>query len=102
LILSEAELVAAVTRDRAAGKRIGFVAVWFDLLRVGEVRRIQTAAGRADCVVVAVADDEQPHVITLEDRAELVDSLRGVAYVTVCPSSGVETLVALLAPDVRS
>jgi bifunctional ADP-heptose synthase (sugar kinase/adenylyltransferase) len=100
LILSEAELVGAVTRDRAGGKRIGFVAVTFDLLRAGEVRQIQAAAAQADRLVVAVADDGQPHVIDIEDRAELVDSLRGVAYVVICPHGRVDTLAALLA-DVR-
>ena len=73
MILSEADLVAAVTRDRAAGKRIGFVGLSFDLLRVGEVRRIQAAAAEADRLVVAVVDDERPHVMTIADRAELDD-----------------------------
>ena len=105
MILSEADLVAAVTRDRAAGRRIGFVALSFDLLRVGEVRRVQAAAGRADRLVVAVVDDEQPHVMTIADRAELVDSLRGVAYVIICPAGRpdeVAEVAALVAPDVRS
>ena len=105
MILSEADLVAAVTRDRAAGKRIGWVGLSFDLLRVGEVRRIQTAAGRADRLVVAVVDDDQPHVMTIGDRAELADSVRGVAYVIICPPGRpdkVAALAALVAPDVRS
>ena len=97
MILSEAELVAAVTRDRAAGKRIGFVALSFDLLRAGEVRRIQAAAAEADRLVVAVADDEQPHVIETRDRAELVDSLRGVAYVIICPGGRPDEVAALAA-----
>lgn len=105
MILSEAAVVVAVTRDRAAGKRIGFVSLSFDLLRVGEVRRIQTAAAQSDTLVVAVADDDQPRVIAIGDRAELVDSLRGVAYVVICPAGRpdkVATLAALIDPDVRS
>ena len=105
MILSEADLVAAVTRDRAAGKRIGFVGLSFDLLRVGEVRRIQAAAAEADRLVVAVVDDERPHVMTIADRAELVDSVRGVAYVIVCPAGRpdeVAALAARIAPGVRS
>ena len=101
MILPEAELVAAVTRDRAAGKRVGFVAVTFELLRVGDVRNIQAAAALADRLVVAVTDGATAAVMTAADRAELVDSLRGVDYVIVCPAGRVKTLAALLTPDVR-
>ena len=93
--------MAAVTRDRAAGKRVGFVAVTFDLLRVGDVRKIQAAAGQADRLIVAVTDEGTPGVIKSADRAELVDSLRGVDYVIVCPAARVGTLAALVLPDVR-
>ena len=102
MIFQEADLVAAVTRDRAAGKRIAFVAVSFELLRVGDVRTIQKASADADRLVVAVTDDGRPQVVNAADRAELVDSLRGVAYVIVCPAARVETLARLLAPDVRA
>jgi len=30
--------VAAITRDRAAGKRIGFIPLSFDLLKIADVR----------------------------------------------------------------
>ena len=102
MIVSEAELVRAVTRDRAAGKRLGFAAASFDLLRVGDVRALQAAAARSDRLVVAVIDDTSPHVITAEDRAELVNGLRGVDYVIVCAAARVELLAALLIPDVRA
>lgn len=101
MILPEAELVAAVTRDRAAGKRVGYLAVSFELLRIGDVRKIQAAAAAADRLVVAVTDTDTSGVITAADRAELVDSLRGVDYVIVCPAGRVETLAALLRPDAR-
>ena len=44
MILSESDLVAAITRDRAAGKRIAFAAMSFDLLKAGDVRLLQAAA----------------------------------------------------------
>jgi bifunctional ADP-heptose synthase (sugar kinase/adenylyltransferase) len=102
VILSEAELVAAVTRDRAAGKRVGFATTSFDLLRVSDVRRLQAAAAESDRLVVAVVDDESPRVTRVQDRAELADGLRGVDYVIVCAPGGVERLAALLIPDVRA
>ena len=103
MIVSESELVAALTRDRAAGKRIAFASVSSDLLRVGEVRLLQAAAAKADRLVVAVPDDaSSPSVIAVNDRAELVDGVRGVDYVIVCASDQVDPLAALLMPDVRA
>ena len=102
MIGSEAGLVAAITRDRAAGKRIGFAPVSFDLLRVTEVRSLQAAAATSDRLVVAVIDGTLPSVTTAADRAELVDNLRGVDYVIVCIAERVDQLAALLVPDTRA
>jgi bifunctional ADP-heptose synthase (sugar kinase/adenylyltransferase) len=102
LILAEGDLIAAITRDRAAGKRVGFLALSFELLRIGEIRSIQHAAALAERLVVAVVDGDAARVIDVSDRAELVDSVRGVDYVIVCPASGVDALAARLAPDVRA
>jgi bifunctional ADP-heptose synthase (sugar kinase/adenylyltransferase) len=102
VVVSETDLVAAVTRDRAAGKRIGFAILSFELLRVGELRLLQAAAGRADRLVVAVVDDGSRRVVKAADRAELVDNVRGVHYVIVCGRDRVEPLAALLMPDVRA
>jgi bifunctional ADP-heptose synthase (sugar kinase/adenylyltransferase) len=109
-IVSESELVAAVTRDRAAKKRVALAAVCFDILRVSEVRVLQTAAGRADRLVVAVLDDAAVRarmgdgrpVVGADDRAELVDGIRGVDYVIVCSEADVDRLASLLMPDVRA
>ena len=102
MILSESDLVAAITRDRAAGKRIAFAAMSFDLLKAGDVRLLQAAAAKADRLVVAVADGGPERVTAAADRAEIVDSLRGVDYVIVCAADGVDALAALLMPDVRA
>jgi len=56
-ILSEEQLVEAVARDRAAGRRIAFANGCFDLLHVGHVRYLQAAAAEADRLVVAINDD---------------------------------------------
>src|SRR4051812_12100109 len=99
-IVSEPELIASITRDRAAGKRVGLVSVCFDLLSVADVRTMQAAASHCDRLVVAVLDDDavrarfgagRPVVKTI-DRAELVDGFRGVDYVIVCSAQHVDRL----------
>jgi bifunctional ADP-heptose synthase (sugar kinase/adenylyltransferase) len=100
VVVSESELVAAIARDSAAGQRIGFVRASFDLLRVDVVRLLQASAAKSDRLVVAVIDSEGAPVISVKDRAELVDGLRGVDYVIICATDRVERLMALLAPYV--
>ena len=103
MIVAEADLVAAVTRDRAAGRRIGLIPLAFDLLKIADVRAVQAAAARCDRLVAAVLDDGRAsRVIKAGDRAEIVDSLRGVDYVIVCAHDRVGALAALLMPDVRA
>ncbi len=100
MIVSEAELIAAVTRDHAAGKRIAFVPASFDLLRVDLLRTLQAAAAGADRLVVAVVDEGGTPVVSAADRTEIIDSLRGVDYAIVCPKDRVERLAALVTPSV--
>ena len=100
MVVSETELIASITRDRAAGKRIGFVQAAFDLLRVNVVRHLQASAAKSDVLVVAVIDTEGTAVVSVNDRAELVDGVRGVDYVIVCAAGQVERLLALVAPHV--
>ncbi len=109
MIVSEAELVERVARDRAAGRTIAFANGCFDLLHVGHVRYLRAAAQEADRLIVAVNDDRsvatlkgpgQP-VLSAGDRAELVASLRGVDYVVVFGDATVERLLRTLTPDVH-
>jgi rfaE bifunctional protein nucleotidyltransferase chain/domain len=109
VILSEAELVAAMERDRAAGKTIAFANGCFDVLHVGHVRYLQGAAAEADRLVVAVNDDPSVAalkgpgrpILTAADRAELVAALRCVDYVVIFADATVERLLRLLRPDVH-
>ena len=109
-IVSEPELVAAITRDRAAKKRVALAAACFDVLRVDDVRALQAARSSADRLVVAVLDDDAVRaklgtgrpVVKVEERAEIVDAVRGVDYVIVCARADVDRLASLLAPDVRA
>jgi len=109
MVVSEAELIEAVARERRAGKSISFANGCFDLLHVGHVRYLQGAAAEGDVLVVAVNDDrsvtalkgEGRPILSAADRAELVAGLRGVDYVVVFGEPNVERLLRLLRPDVH-
>jgi rfaE bifunctional protein nucleotidyltransferase chain/domain len=109
VVTTEAELVEAVARDRAAGHTIAFANGCFDLLHVGHVRYLEGAAAQADRLIVAVNDDRSVArlkgkgrpILSASDRAELVAALRGVDYVVVFADLNVERLLLLLTPDVH-
>ena len=109
MVLSEPELIDAVARDKAAGRTIALANGCFDLLHVGHVRYLQSAAAEADRLVVAVNDDRSVAALKglgrpvqpAADRAELVAALRGVDYVVVFNDLTVERLLILLKPDVH-
>jgi D-glycero-beta-D-manno-heptose 1-phosphate adenylyltransferase len=109
VILSESELVEAVARDRAVGRRVAFANGCFDLLHVGHLRYLQASAAEADRLIVAVNDDrsvaglkgEGRPILPASERAELVAALRGVDYVVVFGDANVERLLRLIKPDVH-
>jgi rfaE bifunctional protein nucleotidyltransferase chain/domain len=109
IIVSEPELVAAVARERAAGRTLAFANGCFDLLHAGHVRYLQGAAVEADRLMVAVNDDrsvaalkgEGRPILPAADRAELVAALRGVDFVVVFADPDVERLLTLVKPDVH-
>jgi rfaE bifunctional protein nucleotidyltransferase chain/domain len=109
VVVSESQLVEAVARDRAAGRRVAFANGCVDLLHVGHVRYLQAAAAEADRLIVAVNDDrsvaglkgEARPILPAAERAELLAALRGVDYVVVFGDTNVERLLMLLKPDVH-
>jgi rfaE bifunctional protein nucleotidyltransferase chain/domain len=108
-VLTEDELVAAVARERAAGRRIAFANGCFDVLHVGHVRYLEGARREGDCLIVAVNDDASVRalkgagrpVLPAADRAELVAALRAVDYVVLFPETTVARLLERLRPDVH-
>ena len=108
-ILTRDELVDRTQQDRAAGKTVAFASGAFDLLHVGHVRYLESAARDADVLIVAVADDaslsgvggEERPIMNEEDRAELVAALRCVDYVVIVPVPGVGPLLEALDPHLR-
>src|SRR3954447_25751456 len=96
-VVTEADLIAAIARERAAGRTIAFANGCFDLLHVGHVRYLQGAAAEADRLVVAINSDglvrdlkgvNRP-ILPGHDRAELVAALRGVSYVVLFADANV-------------
>ena len=108
-ILSRDQLLERVRADRAAGRSLAFANGCFDLLHVGHVRYLQSAAAEADRLIVAINDDDSVRtlkgkgrpVLTAAHRAELVAALRGVDYVVIFPEPTVGPLLQALKPDVH-
>jgi D-glycero-beta-D-manno-heptose 1-phosphate adenylyltransferase len=108
-ILSEHQLVEAIGRDRALGRRISLANGCFDLLHVGHVRYLRGAAAEADRLVVAVNDDQTVSdlkgpgrpIVPAAERAEVIAALQSVDYVVLFSDPTVERLLLLLKPEVH-
>ena len=110
MILTREELVARVTGERRNGIRVVFANGCFDVLHVGHVRYLESARELGDVLVVGVNSDAQVArlkgagrpIMPAIERAELVDALDSVTYVTVFDEPTVEELLLALKPDVHA
>src|SRR4030088_1783587 len=92
-IVDMPQLLAWVRDTRARGETIAFANGCFDVLHVGHIRYLESAAREADVLVVAINDDasvrglkgEGRPILSAEDRAELVAALRCVDFVIIFP-----------------
>jgi rfaE bifunctional protein nucleotidyltransferase chain/domain len=108
-LVTRAQLVAAAAEARREGRTIAFANGCFDLLHVGHVRYLESAAQEADLLVVAINDDDSVRrlkgegrpILAAAHRAELVAALRCVDYVVVFPEATVGPLLQTLRPDVH-
>ena len=108
-VVSREELARRIADERAAGRTVAFANGCFDLLHVGHIRYLESAAQEADVLVVAINDDasvrrlkgEGRPILSAADRAELVAALRCVDYVVIFPEPTVGPLLASLRPDVH-
>ena len=98
-----------IGETRAAGRTVAFANGCFDLLHVGHIRYLESAAEEADVLVVAINDDDSVRtlkgegrpILSAGDRAELVAALRCVDYVIIFPEPNVGPLLTALRPDVH-
>lgn len=108
-LVTRAELIQLVTRDRAQKLTIAFANGAFDLLHVGHIRYLEGAKREADRLVVAINSDQSVRglkgptrpVLPEADRAELVAALRAVDYVVIFSEPTVAALLEQLKPDVH-
>jgi rfaE bifunctional protein nucleotidyltransferase chain/domain len=108
-ILNEHDLLAAVAKERKAGRTIAFANGVFDVLHVGHVRYLQDAARQADVLVVGINSDASVRAIKGEgrpvmnerERAELISAIRGVGCVTIFQEESPARLIGVLKPDVH-
>jgi D-glycero-beta-D-manno-heptose 1-phosphate adenylyltransferase len=108
-VVSREQLADCVREERAAGRTIAFANGCFDLLHVGHVRYLESAAREGDVLVVALNDDasvrqlkgEGRPILPASDRAELVAALRCVDYVVIFSEPTVGPLLTALRPDVH-
>jgi rfaE bifunctional protein nucleotidyltransferase chain/domain len=108
-ILTRERLLAQAAEARQAGRTIAFANGCFDLVHVGHVRFLQSAAQEADVLVVGLNDDAAVRelkgagrpIMTAADRAEIIAALRWVDWVVVFPELTVAPLLEALRPDVH-
>ena len=108
-ILTRDQLAQRVACDRDAGRTVALANGCFDLLHVGHIRYLESAAREADRLIVAINDDESTRrlkgegrpILAAEHRAELVAALRCVDYVVIFPEATVGPLLETLRPDVH-
>jgi D-glycero-beta-D-manno-heptose 1-phosphate adenylyltransferase len=109
-VLSREELIKRVRSAREQRARIVFANGCFDVLHVGHVRYLAGARELGDVLVVGVNSDAQVAiqkgagrpVLPASERAEIVDALEPVTYVTIFDEPNVEQLLLTLKPDVHA
>jgi rfaE bifunctional protein nucleotidyltransferase chain/domain len=108
-VVTETQLRDRVATARSAGRTIALANGCFDLLHVGHVRYLESAAREADLLVVAINDDDSVRrlkgsgrpIMDADARAELVAALRAVDYVVLFSGPTVGPLLETLHPDVH-
>jgi rfaE bifunctional protein nucleotidyltransferase chain/domain len=108
-VVTPEEIAAFVADARVNGATIALANGAFDLLHVGHVRYLQSAAREADRLIVAVNSDasvrrlkgEARPILDESGRAELVAALRGVDLVVIFDDDTVGPLLERLRPDVH-
>ena len=109
-MISEAELIDAIARERAARRTIAFANGCFDLLHVGHVRYLAGAAAAGDRLIVAVNVDRSVErlkgagrpILNQQERVALVSALRCVDHVVVFDEPDVTRVLEIVRPAVHA
>jgi rfaE bifunctional protein nucleotidyltransferase chain/domain len=107
-LLDADALVAALDRERRAGRRLVFTNGCFDVLHLGHTSYLKQAKQLGDLLVVALNDDESVRrlkgpgrpINRAADRAGVIAELACVDYVTVFPTDTPIPLLERIRPDV--
>ncbi len=102
------ELRGLLERHRAAGERVVFTNGCFDLLHPGHIRYLREAAALGDLLVVAINSDASVRRLKgprrpLQpegERAEILDALEMVRYVTIFGEDTPLEVITALRPQV--
>lgn len=108
MILSREELARQVAERQAAGETGVLTNGCFDLLHVGHLRSLQAARACGDFLVLGLNSDASVQalkgpsrpIVPEADRAELLDGLACVDYVTIFDEPTACELVAAVRPRV--
>ena len=108
-VVTREQLIEKAADARTNGRTMAFANGCFDVLHVGHIRYLESAAQEADLLIVAVNDDQSVRslkgdgrpIMPAEHRAELVAALRCVDFVTVFPEPTLGPLLEALRPDVH-
>jgi D-beta-D-heptose 7-phosphate kinase/D-beta-D-heptose 1-phosphate adenosyltransferase len=102
------DLVAAVARERAAGRRVVFTNGCFDILHLGHADYLARAKAMGDVLVVGVNTDRSVRrlkgdarpIVPEDDRAALIAALGSVDLVCLFDEDTPLEIVSAVQPDV--
>ena len=104
------EAARLAERLRAEGKRIVLANGCFDVLHVGHIRYLRDARRLGDVLFLGLNDDAAVRrlkgpgrpVMPVDERVEILQSLRDVDHVVVFDDDTADALVSRLRPDVHA
>lgn len=107
-VLTESELLEAITDAREQGETVVMTNGCFDILHAGHVRYLEQARRLGDRLVVAVNDDDSVRrlkgatrpVIPQNERMEVLASLAAVDWVVPFSEDTPERLICQVRPDI--
>ncbi len=106
-ILSKDKLLSQISKSKSVNQKIAFTNGCFDILHTGHIYLLYKASTLADIVVVGVNSDKSVSrlkgrgrpIMSQNDRAEIIASIRYVDFVTIFDELTPINLVKTIKPD---